>query len=327
MDIEELESFLKTLKFPQRYKIVADKIISKILEHLNVLQKVGVSYLSLNRPTRTLSGGEAQRVRLAGQISSALIGVLYIFDEPSIGLHPADHEVLLSLIQKIKDRQNTILMVEHDEQSIRCADHIIDIGPGAGRLGGKLVFQGELSSILKSKKSLTGDYLSKRKCIEVPQQRRLGKKFLELVGVCGNNLKNIHFKIPLSTLTCVTGVSGSGKSSLVVDTLYKALSQKIYGRDIQSLAYERLIGSKEIDKVIVVDQKPIGKTSRSVPATYVGVMSLIRTFMSLLPASKVRGYGAGHFSFNVKGGRCDYCEGAGQIRQGNAFFVRCCYSL
>lgn len=317
MDLEEFESFLKKLKFPSRDQVVAENIIQKILYDLDVLKKVGVSYLSLNRAVRTLSGGEAQRIRLASQISSVLRGVLYILDEPSIGLHPSDSDVFLNLVQKIKNRGNTVLIVEHDEATIRMADHIIDIGPGAGSQGGRLTAQGNLQNILKSKKSLTGDYLARRKKIAVPPQRRKNfKHWLEVLGARGNNLKNVRAKLPLQSLIGVTGVSGSGKSSLIVDTLYKALLKKIHkDHSHQALPFEKILGAQFIDKVILVDQKPIGKTSRSVPATYVGVMSLIRQFMALLVQSRVRGYTPSHFSFNVKGGRCDYCEGAGQIVQ------------
>jgi len=317
MDLEELEIFLKKLRFPSKYKLIAENIIRKILYDLDVLKKVGVSYLSLNRPTRTLSGGEAQRIRLASQISSVLRGVLYILDEPSIGLHPADSDVFLELIQKIKDRDNTVLIVEHDETTIRTADYIVDIGPGAGRRGGRLVVQGALKDVVKSKSSLTGDYLARRKRIITPSQRRKNfQHWLEVTGATGNNLKNVNLKLPLKTFICVTGVSGSGKSSLIVDTLYKALLKKIYkGHSFQPLPFEKALGYESIEKVILVDQKPIGRTSRSVPATYVGIMSLIRQFMALLPQSRVRGYTPSHFSFNVKGGRCDYCEGAGQIVQ------------
>ena len=317
IDLEELEVFLKKLKFPERDKVIAENIIQKILCDLDVLKKTGVSYLSLNREVRTLSGGEAQRIRLAGQISSVLRGVLYILDEPSIGLHPSDSDVFLQLVEKIKNRGNTVLIVEHDETTIRKADHIVDIGPGAGSKGGRLIFQGDLKDILKSKNSLTGDYLAQRKKIAIPSRRRKNfKNWIELVGAKGNNLKNVRIKLPLQSLIGVTGVSGSGKSSLIVDTLYKALLKKIYkDHSDNPLPFQKILGYKFIDKVILVDQKPIGKTSRSVPATYVGVMSFIRQFMALLPQSKVRGYTSSHFSFNVKGGRCDYCEGAGQIVQ------------
>ena len=316
MDLEELEIFLKKLQFPSRYKVVAENIIQKILYDLEILKKVGVSYLSLDRSVLSLSGGEAQRVRLASQISSVLRGVLYILDEPSIGLHPADSDIFLELIQKIKGRDNTVLIVEHDETTIRSADHIVDIGPGAGRLGGRLVVQGTLQDILKNKKSLTGGYLAQRKKIVIPSQRRKKSKELEIIGARGNNLRSVHLKLPLKTFTCVTGVSGSGKSSLIVDTLYKALLKKIHKNSLfQPLPFEKMLGYESIEKVILVDQKPIGRTSRSVPATYVGVMSLIRSFMALLASSRVRGYTPSHFSFNVKGGRCDYCEGAGQIVQ------------
>ena len=315
LSVGDLEVFLKKLKFPARYKIVAQKIIEKILDDLDVLKKVGVSYLSLDRSTKSLSGGEAQRIILAGRLSSVIIGVLYILDEPSIGLHPSDHNTLLHLIKKIKKRRNTIVIVEHDEQTIRAADYIVDIGPGAGGNGGRLVFQGPAAKLVKRKKSLTGDYLSKRKVIEIPKKRRKAVKFLELKGAAGNNLKNIDFKIPLSSLVSVTGVSGSGKSSLVVDTLYKATANKIYKSSHTCLPFKKLLGAGELDKVIIVDQKPIGRTSRSIPATYVGMMSLIRDFMSGLSASKVRGFSPSHFSFNLNGGRCSYCEGAGIIKQ------------
>ena len=316
MDLEELEKFLNKTKFPSPYNIIAQNIIQKILHEIQTLKKAGVSYLSLDRSTRTLSGGEAQRIRLASQISSTLRGVLYILDEPSIGLHPADSKRLLEMIQQIRDRGNTVLIVEHDETSIRTADYIVDVGPGAGRLGGRLVEQGPLKKVLHNKKSLTGDYLSGRQKINIPPYRRSASQHLELSGASGNNLKNVNLKIPLKNLICVTGVSGSGKSSLIVDTLYKVLLKKTNKHSLASpLPYKKIIGNEHVNKVILVDQKPIGRTSRSVPATYVGVMSLIRQFMSLLPQSKVRGYTASHFSFNVKGGRCDYCEGAGQIVQ------------
>ena len=315
LSVNNLQAFLRKLKFPARYKVVAQKIMEKILGDLDILTKVGVSYLSLDRSTKSLSGGEAQRIILAGQLSSVIIGVLYILDEPSIGLHPSDHNTLLQLIKKIKKRQNTIVMVEHDEQTIREADYIVDIGPEAGGLGGRLVFQGSLKGLVKNKKSLTGDYLAKRKAIKVPQKRRKAVKFLEIKGAGGNNLKNIDFKIPLSSLVSVTGVSGSGKSSLVVDTLYKALANKIYKSGHTPLSFKKILGAEKLDKVIIVDQKPIGRTSRSIPATYVGVMSLIRNFMSGLSSAKVRGFSPSHFSFNLNGGRCSYCDGAGVIKQ------------
>ena len=316
MDLESLEVFLKKLKFPERYQVVAHSIVTKILDDVRLLQKVGVSYLSLNRSTRSLSGGEAQRIRLASQISSVLRGILYILDEPSIGLHPVDSHLLLELIQKIRNRENTVIIVEHDEGTIRYADHIIEIGPHAGRQGGLLTAQGSLKSILENKKSLTGDYLSGRKYIEVPQKRRTSKEGqIELVGASGNNLKNVHLKIPLKKFVCITGVSGSGKSSLIVHTLYKALHKKLFKTPLTSLKYDQLLGTSLIKKAIMVNQKPIGKNSRSIPVTYVGVFNLIRNFMAYLPAAKLRGFTASHFSFNVKGGRCDHCRGMGNIVQ------------
>ena len=315
MELEELELFFKKLKLNSKDKMIADKILEEIFYHLDILKKVGVSYLSLNRTTGGLSGGEAQRIRLAGQISSPMVGVLYILDEPSIGLHPSNHQALLSLIEKIKQRQNTIVMVEHDEQTMRQADYIVDVGPGAGQIGGRLVFQGDISSLIKNKKSLTGDYLAKRKMIAVPKKRRKSQKFIELYSASGNNLKNVDLKIPLSTLISITGVSGSGKSSLIVDTLYKALSNRLYKSGYSPLPFKKLKGASQLDKIIVVNQKPIGRTSRSVPATYVGVMSLIRMFMSALPSAQIRGFNASHFSFNIGKGRCSYCDGVGVIKQ------------
>lgn len=319
MELEEFELFLKKLKVSPRYKIIAEKIIEKIFSQLDILKKVGVSYLSLDRGVSSLSGGEAQRIRLASQISSTMIGVLYILDEPSIGLHPVNHQALLDLIKQIKERQNTIVIVEHDEQTIRQSDYIVDMGPGAGQKGGSLVFQGPFSKMLKNKKSLTGDYLAKRKLIFIPKKRRKIKYFLKLKKACGHNLKNVDFEIPLSTLISVTGVSGSGKSSLVVDTLYKALSNQLYQSQYTPLPFKSIVGANLLDKVIIVNQKPIGRTSRSVPATYIGVMSLIRAFMSGLPSAQIKGYKSGHFSFNVGHGRCKYCEGAGVIKQEMSF--------
>ena len=316
MDLESLEIFLKKLKFPNRYQLIADSILKKILDDIHLLQKVGVPYLSLNRSTRSLSGGEAQRIRLASQISSSLRGILYILDEPSIGLHPIDSHLLLELIQKIRDKENTVIIVEHDEKTIRTADHIIEIGPRAGKEGGALIAQGHLQDILENKKSLTGDYLSGRKYIEIPQKRRIQNEGnIELIGASGNNLKNVHLKIPLKKFVCITGVSGSGKSSLIVHTLYKAFHRALFKIQTHPLKYKSLLGVNEIKKIIMVDQKPIGKNSRSIPATYVGVFNLIRNFMSYLPESKLRGFTSSYFSFNVKGGRCDYCHGMGEIIQ------------
>ena len=316
MDLESLEKFLKQLKFSSRYQVIADSILKKIIDSIQLLKKVGVSYLSLDRSTRSLSGGEAQRIRLASQISSVLRGILYILDEPSIGLHPTDSHLLLDLIQKIKQRENTIIIVEHDEGTIRSADHIIEVGPRAGKDGGFLVAEGSIKNITGSKKSLTGDYLSGRKSIAIPSKRRVEKsEFIELIGASGHNLKEVHLKIPLKKLVSVTGVSGSGKSSLIVHTLYKALHQHFFKSYMNPLKYEKLLGTNNLKKAIMVDQKPIGKNSRSTPATYVGVFDLIRNFMAYLPASKLRGFTASHFSFNVKGGRCDHCRGMGEIIQ------------
>lgn len=312
LSTEDLLAFFPQIKFSPRDKIIASKILKQIVGRLTYMLRVGTDYLSLNRRTNTLSGGEVQRIRLATQLGSALIGVLYVLDEPSIGLHPKDHQQLLGVIQEIKDRGNTLIVVEHDEDTIKTADHIIDMGPGAGILGGEVVGTGGLSDIKKSKRSLTGKYLSGVKKIPVPAQRRKGQgNNLILKGARGNNLKNVDFTVPLGTLCGITGVSGSGKSTLVIDTLYKALATELLRAEYFSEKYDSLEGLEFIDRVIQINQKPIGRTPRSVPATYVGVLPLVRELFSHLPESKLRGYRPGQFSFNVKGGRCEFCEGAG----------------
>jgi excinuclease ABC subunit A len=311
----ELEGQLQKLKLSSKQQLVGEKILSQIVDRLRYLNRVGTGYLSLDRPTRTLSGGEAQRIRLASQVGSSLIGVLYVLDEPSIGLHPRDHHRLLEILQEIRDRGNTILMVEHDEDTIRTADHLIDLGPRAGRLGGELMAHGTPQELEKNPSSLTGQYLSGKKKIELPQERRLGTgSFLELKGASGNNLNNVDLKIPLGTLTGVSGVSGSGKSTLVIDTLFRILSKEFYSSHKEPAPYKKLLGLEHLDKVIDINQKPIGRTPRSVPATYVGVFPMIRELFAQLPESKIRGYKPGHFSFNVKGGRCETCQGAGLRR-------------
>ena len=292
------------------------------------MERVGTNYLSLSRRTSTLSGGEVQRVRLATQMGSPLIGVLYILDEPSIGLHPRDHELLLSVIREMRDRGNTIILVEHDEETILSADHIIDMGLGAGRLGGNVIFKGTIEEIKKDKQSLTGQYLSKRKSIPTPSKRRLGNGlFINLKGAKGNNLKNVNLEIPLGTLCGVTGVSGSGKSTLIIDTLCEILAKHFYGDNHVPSEYKSITGLENLDKVIEISQKPIGRTPRSVPATYVGLLSLIRDLYSQLPEAKLRGYKSGYFSFNIKGGRCEPCQGAGVKRMEMHFlpdvFVTC----
>ena len=328
MNIADLRVFLKGLKFADRYQTVADKILEKLNIGLQFLEKTGLSYLSLHRPIRTLSGGEAARIRLMSQLSSSLVGVLYILDEPSRGLHPKDHDLLLDVLNEIRDRGNTVLMVEHDEKTIRIADHLIDLGPGAGSQGGYIVEKGTLKEMTASPKSLTGAYLSGRKKITVPGQRYPGRgEELHLMGCKGNNLRNIQVRIPLGCLVGVSGPSGSGKSTLVMDTLYPALRQHFYPQEGFSPApCQKIKGLQFLDKVVAVNQKPIGRTARSIPATYVGIMSVIRVLMSQLPQAKMRGYTPGHFSFNVKGGRCEHCLGTGQIKQEMLFLPSAAYT-
>ena len=319
MSLSDLDRFLKKLKFV-KYKIAAEKILEKLKTDLSFFQKIGLGYLSLDRPILTLSGGEAQRIRLMSQISSPLIGVLYVLDEPSIGLHPKDHDKLLNILFQMKDRGNTILMVEHDEKTIKSADYVIDLGPLAGCQGGEVVAEGSVKKIMRSKKSLTGAYLSGRKKILTPGPLKPLTHFLEIQGAAGNNLKNLNVKIPLGCLVGVTGVSGSGKSTLVMDTLYKALRVKFCQNSlIKPAPFKKIKGLSFLDKVLAVNQKPIGRTPRSVPATYTGVMSYIRGLMSRVPLAKIRGFTPGDFSFNMKGGRCESCRGAGLIKQEMAF--------
>ncbi len=290
---------------------IASKIIKEICERLSFLNNVGLDYLTLSRQSGTLSGGEAQRIRLASQIGTGLTGVLYVLDEPSIGLHQRDNYRLIETLNRLRDIGNTVIVVEHDEDAIRSADFIIDIGPKAGAQGGKIMASGELKEILKSN-SLTSQYLNGTKKIEVPSTRRKGNgKFIELKGAKTNNLKNVDAKIPLGTLTCITGVSGGGKSSLILETLCKALEKEINGARIYGAVYDKIIGADNIDKIINIDQSPIGRTPRSNPATYTGVFTNIREWFAALPEAKARGYNAGRFSFNVAGGRCEACKGDG----------------
>jgi len=311
-----------------KQNLIGDKIIRQIDSRLNYLVRVGAGYLSLSRPTRTLSGGEAQRIRLATQVGSGLVGVLYVLDEPSIGLHPRDHGRLLQIIQEIRDLGNTILMVEHDEETIRKADHLIDMGPRAGRLGGEILALGRPQDVAHEPNSLTGQFLSGTRQIHLPERRRTGTgSRLRLEGACGNNLRSVNLEIPLGTLTAVTGVSGSGKSTLIIDTLYRILARHFNDSSLEPAAYSKISGLEHLDKVIEINQRPIGRTPRSVPATYVGVFPMIRDLYANLPEAKVRGFKPGHFSFNVKGGRCEVCQGGGQIRVEMHFlsdvFVKC----
>ncbi len=312
--ISDALDWFSKLKLRSRDEQISGRIIKEIKERLGFLVSVGLDYLTLDRQAGTLSGGEAQRIRLATQIGSSLMGVLYILDEPSIGLHNRDHKKLLSTLKRLKDMGNTVIIVEHDAETILSADHIVDLGPGAGLNGGHIVAQGTPAEIKKSKKSLTGAYLSSRLSIPLPDlsSRRKGNgKKIELCGASGNNLKNINVTFPLGTFICVTGVSGSGKSTLVIETLYKSLAKMFYRAKDMPCPHKKISGQEHIDKVINIDQSPIGRTPRSNPATYVGVFSDIRNLFSKVPESRVRGYKPGRFSFNVKGGRCDACEGDG----------------
>ncbi len=299
------------LELTPRQQEIARRVLKEISERLGFLLEVGLDYLTLERATATLAGGEAQRIRLATQIGSKLSGVLYILDEPSIGLHPRDTQRLLSTLKVLRDLGNTVIVVEHDPDTIRAADYIVDMGPGAGREGGWVVFGGPPEELVRHETSLTGLFLSGRQDIRVPAQRRQAQKWLSLKGARGHNLKGLTVAFPLGVLTCITGVSGSGKSTLTMDTLYQALRQKLYRARIPAAPYDDLQGVEYLDKVINIDQTPIGRTPRSNPATYTGVFTLIRELFSQVPEARLRGYKPGRFSFNVKGGRCEACRGEG----------------
>lgn len=298
-----------------RQKAISERILKEIEARLGFLVDVGLDYLTLQRSAGSLSGGEAQRIRLATQVGSRLMGVLYVLDEPSIGLHPRDNARLLKTLQGLKELGNTVLVVEHDEETIRAADWVVDLGPGAGEHGGEVVAEGTLEDILANPRSLTGAYISRRLQVPIPAQRRSGNgKHLRIIGARENNLKNIDVTIPLGKLVCITGVSGSGKSTLMVEILYKALAQHLYKAHTQPGAYDRIEGLEYVDKIINIDQSPIGRTPRSNPGTYTGLFDLIRALFAELPESKIRGYKPGRFSFNVHGGRCEACQGQGQLR-------------
>ncbi len=295
---------------PHEQTVAAD-ILTEIRKRISFLVEVGLDYLSLDRESSTLSGGEMQRIRLASQIGSGLVGVLYVLDEPTIGLHPRDNERLIHMLHKLQRRGNTVVVVEHDEEMIRRADYLIDIGPGAGRLGGEVVYQGPAKGLYKCKHSLTADYLTGRKSVPVPTRVRPGKQWLTLEGCTQNNLKNLSVKLPLGCFICVTGVSGSGKSTLVDDILKRALAHHFYGSRERAGSHRKVTGLKFVDKMIEIDQSPIGRTPRSNPVTYTGCFTAIRELFAQTPASKMRGYKPGRFSFNVKGGRCEVCQGDG----------------
>ena len=307
--------FLHTLQLTEMQHKIGDRVIKEIKDRLGFLQSVGLEYLTLSRASGTLSGGESQRIRLATQIGSSLMGVLYILDEPSIGLHQRDNDKLLATLKRLRDLGNTLIVVEHDEDTMFAADHIVDIGPGAGRNGGEVVFEGTVDELLKSEKSITGQYLSGRRCIPVPDVRRKGNgKKLVVKGCAVNNLKHTDFTIPLGTFTCVTGVSGSGKSSFVNEILYKKLAAELNGAKTRAGAHDQMTGLSYLDKVIDIDQSPIGRTPRSNPATYTGVFNDIRDLFAKTADAKARGYGPSRFSFNVKGGRCEACAGDGLLK-------------
>lgn len=314
LPITELAKFMKDLELTDRQKMIGAAILKEIRSRLHFLIDVGLDYLCLSRGTSTLSGGEAQRIRLATQIGSGLVGVAYILDEPSIGLHQRDNDKLIAALKNLRDLGNTLIVVEHDEDTMRAADHIIDIGPGAGANGGYVVAEGTAEDIMKCENSITGDYLSGRKKIEVPDVRRKPTGWLTVKNAYENNLKHIDVDIPLGIMTCVTGVSGSGKSSLVNEILYKKLARRLNKSRVKAGKHDHIIGYDALDKIINIDQSPIGRTPRSNPATYTGTFDLIRDLFAGTKDAKARGYGKGRFSFNVSGGRCEACRGDGIIK-------------
>ncbi|MFA6309521.1 MAG: excinuclease ABC subunit UvrA, partial [Clostridia bacterium] len=313
--VKDVNHYFDNIKLTKRENLIADQILKEIHARVGFLVDVGLDYLSLSRGAGTLSGGEAQRIRLATQIGSGLMGVLYILDEPSIGLHQRDNAKLLKTLKRLRDLGNTLIIVEHDEETMYFADHIIDMGPGPGIHGGEIVCSGTVDDIKKCKESITGLYLSGKKKIDVPQTRnKPNGKWIEIEGARENNLKNINVKIPLGVFTCVTGVSGSGKSSLINEILYKKLAHQLNRAKTKAGEHDTINGIGYLDKVINIDQSPIGRTPRSNPATYTGVFDTIREVFSSTAEAKMKGYKAGRFSFNVRGGRCDACNGDGIIK-------------
>jgi len=313
--IREVLRFFDEVELSERERMIAERLIKEIRARLGFLVDVGLDYLTLDRPSATLAGGEAQRIRLATQIGSGLVGVLYILDEPSIGLHQRDNRRLIDTLLRLRDLGNTLIVVEHDEATIQAADHIVDIGPGAGEHGGEIVYSGDLKGLLACEASLTGAFLSGRREIPTPRVRRTpGDRWLKVLGAREHNLKDVDLEIPLGLFVCVTGVSGSGKSTLIQEVLLRALMQKIYRSRVVPGKHRRLVGWEQIDKVIDIDQSPIGRTPRSNPATYTGVFDHIRALFAQVPEARVRGYKPGRFSFNVRGGRCEHCAGDGQIK-------------
>lgn len=315
LPLKEAKEYFETLELKGAKREIADKIVNEISARLRFLNDVGLDYLSLERSADTLSGGEAQRIRLASQIGSGLTGVMYVLDEPSIGLHQRDNDRLIGTLKHLRDLGNSVLVVEHDEDMIRASDWVIDIGPGAGVHGGEIVAQGTPAEVEANIDSLTGAYLSGRESIAVPEKRiPVNDRFLEIMGARGNNLQSVHAKIPVGLLTCATGVSGSDKSNLINDTLHHAVAQHLYDSSAEPAAHDAIKGLEHFDKVISVDQSPIGRTPRSNPATYTGLFTPIRELFAGVPAARERGYEAGRFSFKVKGGRCDSCEGDGVLK-------------
>jgi excinuclease ABC subunit A len=314
--LRQAHEFFASLALPGARGAVADKIVREIAARLGFLVNVGLDYLSLARAALTLSGGEAQRIRLASQIGSGLTGVMYVLDEPSIGLHQRDNARLLETLRQLRDQGNTVIVVEHDADAILSADHVVDLGPGAGEAGGRIVAEGTPAQILSSESSLTGKYLSNRMRIEVPRHRhrRNARRVLRIEGARGNNLREVRLELPVGLLVCVTGVSGSGKSTLINDTLYRAVARHLYGSSDEPAPYESIAGLEQFDKVVSVDQSPIGRTPRSNPATYTGLFGPIRELFAGVPEARARGYDAGRFSFNVKGGRCEACQGDGLVK-------------
>jgi excinuclease ABC subunit A len=316
LPLKQALTFFQTLKLVGHKQAIAEKIVHEIASRLTFLNNVGLDYLSLERSAETLSGGEAQRIRLASQIGSGLTGVMYVLDEPSIGLHQRDNDRLLTTLKKLRDMGNSVIVVEHDEEAILAADHVVDMGPGAGEHGGLIVAQGTPEEICQNKQSLTGDYLTGRRSIPTPAKflKPDPERMMQIVGASGNNLKGVTLNLPVGLMVCVTGVSGSGKSTLINDTLYPAVAQHLYGSNTEPAPYAEINGLEFFDKVINVDQSPIGRTPRSNPATYTGLFTPIRELFSGVPSSRERGYGPGRFSFNVKGGRCESCQGDGMIK-------------
>ncbi len=311
MSVEQAKAYIDNLTLSEREKIISKRVLKEVADRLAFLEKVGLGYLTLDRPSLTLSGGEAQRIRLATQLGSSFTGVLYVLDEPSIGLHPKDRGKLLNNLASIRDSGNTVIIVEHDEQTIRWADYVVDMGPGAGKNGGWIIASGTPEYIQDCESSITGKYLSGKLSIPVPPKRRIPKDFIRIEGASEFNLRGIDVSIPLKSFVCVTGVSGSGKSTLIFEVLYKSLAKQLYNSKVTPGKHRRIEGLEKIDKVICVDQSPLGRTPRSNPATYTGIFTFIRDLFAHLAESRVRGYKASRFSFNLAGGRCETCQGDG----------------